>query len=227
MTQIARDCLDFDAELSALIDGELGAESLARVEAHLAGCARCRERLDELRAVDLALAALPARVASTDLAARLARRIAVEPREQGVVAPRGAARRAPPRRARRIAAWLAVPAAAAAALVLYLALRPTPAPESPTLAREPQAASAPSEPAAPAPSAPEARLAAAAPRAPEAALPAPEPAQPAPSAPSAADDLEALETEELAVVLDLETMQDLPVIANLDLLERLLHEGAG
>ena len=224
MTQIARDCLGFDAELSALIDGELGAESLARVEAHLAGCARCRERLDELRAVDLALAALPARVASTDLAARLARRIAVEPREQGVVAPRGAARRAPPRRARRIAAWLAVPAAA---LALYLALRPTPAPESPTLAREPQAASAPSEPAAPAPSAPEARLAAAAPRAPEAALPAPEPAQPAPSAPSAADDLEALETEELAVVLDLETMQDLPVIANLDLLERLLHEGAG
>jgi anti-sigma factor RsiW len=177
VAEIARDCLAFDAELSALLDGELGAGPLARVEAHLAGCARCRGRLAELRAVDLALAALPERAAPADLAERLARRLAAWRRAPGVAAS-------------RVAAWLAVPAAAAAALVLYLALRPTPAPEGPALAREPLAAPAPGEPAAP-------------------------------------GDLEALETEELAVVLDLETMQDLPVIANLDLLERLLDEGSG
>src|SRR4051812_34430275 len=38
------------AELSALIDGALGEPRKREVEAHLAGCAPCRERLAELRA---------------------------------------------------------------------------------------------------------------------------------------------------------------------------------
>ena len=40
-------------------------------------------------------------------------------------------------------------------------------------------------------------------------------------------DLEALDAEDLAVVLDLDTIEDLPVIANLELLERLLAAEAG
>lgn len=38
--------------LSALIDGELAAETKSKVETHLSGCSGCRSLLDELRAVD-------------------------------------------------------------------------------------------------------------------------------------------------------------------------------
>ena len=208
MAEISRDCLDIDAELSALIDGELGGQPLARVEAHLARCERCRARLAELRAADVALAALPASAVPGDLAARLARRIEAEAPGR-IAAPRDA-----PRRARRVAAWLALPAAAAAALALYLGLRPAASPEGPQVAREPLPAPA-AAPVPVAPAAPEAHLAAA-PKA-----PGPAPAR----AGDAEGELDALGTEDLAVVLDLDTMQDLPVIANLDALEHLLDEG--
>jgi hypothetical protein len=52
------------------------------------------------------------------------------------------------------------------------------------------------------------------------------PAIPAPPAP-AEGELEALDPEALAVVLELDTIEDLPVIANLELLERLVAAEAG
>lgn len=48
-----------DEELSAYLDGALAAAAGERVEAHLAACAACREKLAELRAVRSALRALP------------------------------------------------------------------------------------------------------------------------------------------------------------------------
>lgn len=46
-------------ELSAFIDAELGAHESARVEAHLQGCATCRQELSDLERTVLAVRALP------------------------------------------------------------------------------------------------------------------------------------------------------------------------
>lgn len=46
-------------ELSAYLDGRLEAAAARRMEAHLVGCARCREELESLRDTVAALAALP------------------------------------------------------------------------------------------------------------------------------------------------------------------------
>ncbi|MDE3192623.1 MAG: zf-HC2 domain-containing protein, partial [Chloroflexota bacterium] len=48
-----------DSDLSAYLDGELAPAERAPVDAHLASCARCRQRLGELRATAALIAALP------------------------------------------------------------------------------------------------------------------------------------------------------------------------
>lgn len=44
-------CDEIQTQLPALLDGELTSETAAVIEAHLAGCARCSEVRDEIRAV--------------------------------------------------------------------------------------------------------------------------------------------------------------------------------
>src|SRR5262245_55151512 len=220
MAEIAERCRAFDEDLSALVDGELGATRRAELEAHLATCPGCSTRLAALRAVDAALAGLPSPAVAPDLQARLARRIADE-RSARVRA------RAPSPRGRRALRYLALPAAAAAALALYLALR-APSPPGAPVERVP-IAQAPPSPVEPRPE-PIAKAEPARPAAERAPA-----AEPAPAArvaertppPSAEPELESLGAEDLAVVLDLDTMEDLPVIANLEVLERLLDDGAG
>jgi len=68
-------CDEYKGLLSALLDGELPPEERARVEAHLETCPECRQLLEELRALDTQLAALPGVAASPDFDARLGKRI--------------------------------------------------------------------------------------------------------------------------------------------------------
>lgn len=42
-------CRDYDLLLSGLLDGELSAGDRARLEDHIAGCARCRKEFESLR----------------------------------------------------------------------------------------------------------------------------------------------------------------------------------
>jgi len=218
--EIARGCLAFDEDLSAWIDGELDAERRAAVEAHLASCRACAARVEELHAVDCALLALPAPAVGADLRERLARRLAAERRAPGPV------RLEPPRRARRrFAPAPALPMAAAAALALFLVLRPAGSPEGPV--ESVPSAQAPEVPVAPSPpiasAEPERPTAEPAPQLSKAEPQLAEQVAPAP----AGGELEALDAEELAVVLELDTIEDLPVIANLEVLERLLADEAG
>ncbi len=209
MTEIPAACLAYDDDLSALIDGELSAEREAEVRVHLDACARCRARIEELCNVDLALAAAELPAVPAELRQRLAARIARDAAEA-----RPAPRRAAPRRAfRRLAAPAAgLAAAAALALALYATLRPAPTPEAPALVAGPEPRREAVEPPVP-------------------VVPEPAPLElarePAPDLGEA--ELDALAEEELAVVMELDTIQDYDVIANLDLLERFLdqEEGAG
>lgn len=59
------------ADLSAYLDGALGREALASVEAHLATCAPCRTRLAELRGTARLIAALPVPVPTRSLVPRV------------------------------------------------------------------------------------------------------------------------------------------------------------
>lgn len=59
-----------DEDLSALLDGALDVARRARVEAHVETCDACRVALDELRAVRVALAALPRAQAPRSFALR-------------------------------------------------------------------------------------------------------------------------------------------------------------
>ena len=52
-------CSDREVQLSEYVDGTLGVEARALVEAHLAQCAGCREAVAELRALLAGAAALP------------------------------------------------------------------------------------------------------------------------------------------------------------------------
>jgi anti-sigma factor RsiW len=93
-------------DLTALADGALSPEREAEVARHLAGCPGCRAERERIAGALAALARLPAPPdPSPDFGARLEARLARERR---------------PGFAARLAAWrwrLAVPAAAAAALV--------------------------------------------------------------------------------------------------------------
>jgi hypothetical protein len=72
-----------DEELSAYLDGQLDDAARARVEAHGADCARCREVLTELRLVRRALRALPRGQAPRSFALREADVRAPEARPAG------------------------------------------------------------------------------------------------------------------------------------------------
>jgi anti-sigma factor RsiW len=80
-------CKTYEVELSAYFDGELEGAALQRMEAHLAGCAGCRDtlqRLGKLRKALLAMAKPPRRRRSIleDLQARLAEEGAEEAAEE-------------------------------------------------------------------------------------------------------------------------------------------------
>jgi len=220
MSDILETCAPFEADLSALVDGELDPGREAEVREHLSGCAACRERLEALCDVDLALASIAVPPVPAGLRERLGERIA---RDAAAPDGRDASRPAPvrpraPRRPRR-RLWrpaLGAALAAAAALALYLALggldsfRPLqkPAPEPPVAVTVPERAPAGGE-IAQAPAVPP----------PEAARQEVEPA---------ADPLANASEDDLAGILDLETVEDLDLIANLDFLERwvALQDGA-
>jgi anti-sigma factor RsiW len=59
-----------DEELSAYIDGAVSDAARARVEAHLASCARCSESIADLRSLRAALAMLPRSAAPRSFAVR-------------------------------------------------------------------------------------------------------------------------------------------------------------
>ncbi|MEM7411244.1 MAG: zf-HC2 domain-containing protein [Myxococcota bacterium] len=228
-------------ELSAWLDGELAAARSAEVEAHLESCAECAAALDALENVDHALGTLPLPDVEATRWDRLQERIAAE-RDAVATAPAPSrARGAAPRR-RRPERWLAASAAAAALLALYLAFgrdpgsTPTPPPiardESPVVptpeapapkppvevAREPAPPPEASDVEGSEPSLPEPRLVP--------PVPDPRPATDATSlaraesAPSSAPAEPS--DEELALAIELETVRDLEVIANLELLEAWL-----
>jgi hypothetical protein len=215
---IPLECAPYAEEWSALLDGELAPAREAELRAHLDGCARCQAKLASLARVDVLLAGLPVAEANGDLYARLRARIdASEARD-------AAPRLVPPRRRARSLAIAAAAVAAAAALALYLAL-PRPRGEI-APPPEPRIAKAP-EPAPEVTKVPEPTQIAKAP----APAPVAEPRAVTPPAPEPARDPEfdALPADELALGMDLDTAKDLPVIANLELLERLvaLEEGRG
>jgi len=96
-------CEQFDQWLDAYLDGGLGAAEATAMESHLATCAACRERADELRSVLTAATALPRSILpARDLWPDIARRLPV----------RG------PTRAERPLVWTRWVPLAAAALVL-------------------------------------------------------------------------------------------------------------
>jgi anti-sigma factor (TIGR02949 family) len=169
-----RSCADYEADLSALVDDELGDERAAAVRAHVAACRRCARRLEDLRRVDRLLASAPAPAVPSDLRARLAARVAADSR-------RRPGRLRPPRRRHFGRPALGVALAAAAALALYQSV-----PGGETTLEE---------------GSPPTRMAR--------------------TAPEPAIDLEDVPAEELAIALEIETIEDLEVIANLDLLVQL------
>lgn len=200
-------CEAVDEDLSALIDGELAPGRVSQVETHVAGCPRCRGRLAALRAVDRGLAKLALPALPGNLRERLQRRI-----ERPAVA---AGRRGPAPRRR----WLLVPAAAAAAAALALAflLQPSHAPQPATVARV--ETSVPEEAPAPAPERP--------PAAPEPAVVATlDAGAPAPVRAPVTVPERALAPPAPAP-LEIESVEDLDVIANLELLEAFVAMEGG
>ncbi len=244
MVEIPATCLAYDEDLSGLIDGELGEEREAEVRAHLDGCAHCRERLEALRGVDTALRSVAAPAVPSDLRARLAQRLSS--RGPAFARLRSAAHAASPRLRRaksipRRPRWLAagVGLAAAAALALYLAVGSVEGPRPGAVRRPETLASRGAAGSVPLP-APPLEVAETPPP-----VPAEEPSVSAAEsfAPAAAEsvaiaetpaaeetppfDLDAISDEELAVVVDLDTYEDLDVIVNLEILERYLAGEAG
>lgn len=213
MTERSHPCVGWDEHLSALIDGELEAEVRAEVEAHAASCARCGAQLDVLRAVDARLAEIPL----PDVAGRLSlprilgeAAVSTDSDRESPPAPGarvGAGSRprtAPPRPEPRRAGWKSSPlmriAAAAGVVLAFFWL----------LQRDRESIRSPGDASPPIASSPE--------------LPQ------APSAPIAveheiASPLAAASDEELALALELDTAENFEVIANLELLERLVDLG--
>ncbi|MCP5055310.1 MAG: hypothetical protein GY937_01140 [bacterium] len=135
---------EFEAQLSAYLDGELSAEDEARMREAIAASPELARRLAELESVDAALAAVPTPAVPAGAQARLRERIATDvasPRAQTVGAAAAPGVRAPRRRSRVLAMAAAV---AAAALLAWLIL-PRAGEESSLVAEQPA-------PVAPAPS---------------------------------------------------------------------------
>jgi anti-sigma factor RsiW len=72
-------CEEVSNELMASVDGRASADAQRVIEEHLAGCAACRKRVEELRKVWTALDEVPAIEPSFGFDARLRQRIAAEP----------------------------------------------------------------------------------------------------------------------------------------------------
>jgi hypothetical protein len=204
----ATGCREFEADLSALLDDELTPERAAEVRAHAAACASCGRLLARLARVDFALARAPAPAVPASLRARLEARLAT-PRLADTDSRRIA--RAPRRAWRGRAAGALAAAAAGVALYLAVASREAVRPE--TAASPPQIARPPAE-------IPRQALQQLANR-PAPARPAPAPS-PAPAPAAAPLDLESVSEEDLGLALELDTVEDLDVIGNLELLELLL-----
>jgi anti-sigma factor RsiW len=230
MSETPSGCRGFEADLSALLDGELAPERAAELRAHLAACADCRERLAGLARVDAALSAAPLPAVPASLRARLEARL--ESAGQADTLLRRTRRAPAPRRAGwgRAAGALA---AAAAGVALYLAVAtreparlPETAPAPPQIARPLE--EAPRELPREAPQvvvqAPQAVAKLPAPAPPAPVLP--EPPVPAPQPPVELD-LATVPEDELGLALEIETVEDLDVIGNLDLLELVLASEAG
>lgn len=221
MAETPAGCQGFEADLSALLDGELAPERAAELRAHIGACPGCSVRLAELARVDTALsaAALPAVPAS--LRSRLKARLASASRVDTTV--RRTRRVDAPRRAWRGRAAGAL-AAAAAGVALYLAVatrepaRPETVPPPPQVARPLEAAprEVPRE-------APQAVAKLPAPSPPTPALPAP---PPVPAQQPAELDLATVPEDELGLALEIETVEDFEVIGNLELLELVLASEA-
>ncbi len=190
MPNATLDCPEFEADLSALLDGELAPERAAAVRLHASGCAPCRDQLARFERLAGVLASAPSPSVAASLFARLEARIAMASASDTGV--REAAPAPAPGRAWLRRAATAV-AAAAAGVALYLAIasrEPAPRADEPfprQIARRPE---------------------------PAASVPAP-------------GDLAALPDEDLGIALELETVEDFEVIANLELLELLLAAEAG
>jgi hypothetical protein len=117
------DCRPWREQIGALALGGLWPDEKAALEAHLEGCAECREEAESLTRTasllalaDPARAEAPAPQPSADLSDRVAREIAGERRAR--------------RRRRRWFATGGVAVAAAAAALFVLAILPGPSPES-------------------------------------------------------------------------------------------------
>ncbi len=76
-------CLNVRTELEAYMDGELGAEQVALVERHLAGCESCRAELARVQAVVKALETWPL----VEEPARLTVRVMTQVRQYPVLPP--------------------------------------------------------------------------------------------------------------------------------------------
>ncbi len=73
-------CEDVSKELIAYLDGRAKASEQEKVEGHLAGCAACRSRAEEMRKVSMLLGEVPAIEPSFGFDARVRQRVAAEPR---------------------------------------------------------------------------------------------------------------------------------------------------
>ena len=78
MTMARSTCAAFWPLLSALIDDLLSEDEREMVDAHLAECAACRERLAEYRALGRALATLPPLEPPQELERELRERLAAD-----------------------------------------------------------------------------------------------------------------------------------------------------
>ena len=191
-------CREIDEDLSALIDAELAPAREAEMRAHLDDCDRCAQRLQDLCNVDLALADLAAPMVAADLGQRLAARIASDSGEGSESPPDAASpkrsRTATPRQPRRSLRRRLTPVAVVAAAVLLAIV----------------VANRQSSEVDPDPS----QLA----RTPRSM----NPAATLPEAATPGVDFGSLPDEDLAVLFELDTVEDLDVIANLELLKQFV-----
>ena len=198
MPELAAICRGIDEDLSALIDAELAPEREAEMRAHLDDCDRCAQRLQDLCNVDLALTNLAAPMVAADLGQRLAARIASDPGEEFEPVPDVASpkrtRTATPRQPQR---WLRrrLTSVAVVAATVLLAIVVVNRQSSEVDPDESRLARTPRS------TAPDVMLTEAA---------------------THMADFGSLPDEDLAVLFELDTVEDLDVIANLELLEQLV-----
>lgn len=124
-------CKDVEKGLIAFVDERASATERRDVEAHLAGCAACRTRVEQFRSISNLLGEVPALEPSFGFDARVRQRVAAEPQRASWFAwfvPQ---------------ARLALSAAMLVALTVWMVKLPASRPPAPT--PQPTAATAPSE----------------------------------------------------------------------------------